>query len=292
MDKKFKGNSVFLNFGIWFSILTLIQLVQSLIGILISANLEMLRPVLIIEYLFMSLGWISILTIPIATLFASTSTYLKMSPSIHNKNDKTSKKTSTLKFFLYIRPAIILGISGFIVSLILSFMITPNTNHRIAKYLFPYIKEGYPPKEIKPRGDREKSFSTLLKDARIAQNKLKLSEFQKKRPHLEKIARTSMVEAYKKITIPLTALILSVFGSFLAILLSNLKTGRSIILMLFNIFVIVLIWFFLIKGEYLGDRGIIPPFISMILGPCLLLVLAIAIGPRAYSIFSNVRVAK
>ena len=98
-----------------------------------------------------------------------------------------------------------------------------------------------------PKGDRELSLSELIKKA----------------DELESEGRDSnylLVELHKKFSIPFACIVFAFIGAPLGI--QGKRSGKAYGFIV-SLIIITVYWLFLLWGEVLGDKGSLPPFISM-----------------------------
>jgi len=98
-----------------------------------------------------------------------------------------------------------------------------------------------------PKSDRELSITELL--ARIKEMKQKGRDYN-----------YLLVEFHKKFSIPFACIVFALIGAPLGI--QGKRSGKSHGFVI-SLFLITVYWMFLLVGETLGDRGKIPPFLSM-----------------------------
>src|SRR5512133_1772070 len=282
----FKKNfaTISIHYLAWFSGITFMLFLQLVLGQKEFLFKEPIQVFLCLRYLLLNLAWIVSLSLPLSGLFGSSSAYISRLLNRGAQKIHHDGKTRFSGLASFLVPATALGFCIALVSLVVSLFVVPPANSRIIN-LVEFMKTGTATFDA-PQSDREMSVGQLLERARQTSlegshaNEQKKFEMDLKRNQL-------MVEVYKKFALPLLGFLLPILGGLMALILSKRCSGHWTILLLFNTFLIILIWVLLIAGEAWVDRGILPPFASMFLTPILATIIIIALLKRCGEILAS-----
>jgi lipopolysaccharide export LptBFGC system permease protein LptF len=277
-------SKLFIHFSVWsFAIITFFM-VQVLLGLKNSGNYQPIQISLYLKYLALNLPWIVSLALPISGLFSASDVYIS---ELLNKTTRQffySGKTATSKLSTFFAPATILGTFITLVCLLMTLLIIPTTNSGVKSLAF-FMKTGTVSSNH-AKSDREMSAYELLNQAHRLSLEI-TNAGQQQKTELKLKQNQFMVEVYKKFTLPLLGILLPLLGSILALILSKLHSGQRFLLFLFDIVILISIYFFLIAGESWGDRGILSPLAGMLLTPTFVAIIIVALIKRTSEILAS-----
>lgn len=268
----------------WFSGITFILFLQLVLSLKESGFKEPIQVSLCLRYLLLNLAWIASLSLPLSGLFSSSSAYIsgllnRRAQKIHHDG-----KTRFSELTAFLAPAIVLGFCIALISLVMCLFVVPSANLRISN-LAEYMKTGTTTFDG-PQNDREMSVGQLLERSRQTSLEGSHSNVQEKF-EMDLKRNQLLVEVYKKFALPLLGFLLPILGGLMALILSKRSSGQRTILLLFNIFLLILIWVLLIAGEAWGDSGILSPFASMFLTPILTTIIIVALLKRCGELLAS-----